>query len=724
MPWGWASRSALAAVHLRDAALSEAGLRFQREASDAKHLIERRILSYVEIIHGLRALFAARDDLGRVEFHRYVTSLELPRNFPGFELLNYAAHVPASERLRFEQGVRRDRSLQPAGYPGFAIRPPGERASHHVLVYLEPMQGNEAAFGLDISANPRVQEAAAAARDTGELTASGRLVLTKGDPGLAMRMAVYRSGVPLETVEQRRAAYAGSVGAGFNVRKLMRGALAAGSPAYLRFRLLDVGPASRDPAAGQPPGELLFDSEYFAAGAAPPRSDADDRGAQYAAVFPLQIGGRAWELRFHAPRGAVVGARDRLLPWLALCAGVVSSLLLFGMFHKVASSRARALVMAEEIRQRKAELEQAVSELEAFSYSVSHDLRAPLRHMSGYAGLLRETWRALDDDTAQRYLARITDAASRMGALIDDLLAFSRTSRTPLRLQRVDLAALVEDVRGECLREAGERPIEWRIGPLPAVEADAALLRVVFVNLVANAVKFTAKREGAIVEIGGEQRSSGEALIHVRDNGAGFDMRHAEKLFGVFQRLHFRGRVPRHRHRAGHGPAHRPPPWRPGLGARCYGRGGDVLPRLEDSSAGRALRPRSTRRGLGLAWAPSREADMLRRGIVPALVVCLTTPAATAVAEGVNKLAIRQAEAAFVIATGALKVRLTLVTGQALDYEFTDPERIGPLLKFIEIAANGGFLSAEISTDGKTLRALHIGTAPGSGQAPEGARRR
>lgn len=115
---------------------------------------------------------------------------------------------------------------------------------------------------------------------------------------------------------------------------------------------------------------------------------------------------------------------------------------------------------------------------------------------------------------------------------------------------------------------------------------------------------------------------------------------------------------------------------------------------------------------------------MLRRGIVPALVVCLTTPAATAVAEGVNKLAIRQAEAAFVIATGALKVRLTLVTGQALDYEFTDPERIGPLLKFIEIAANGGFLSAEISTDGKTLRALHIGTAPGSGQAPEGARRR
>jgi signal transduction histidine kinase len=533
--------SILVSALFRDAIASNANLRFQREASDARHLIERRILSYIEIIHGLRALFATRETVDRDEFHRYVSALDLPRNFPGFELLNYAAHVPAANRRGFEEAVRRDTSLQPRGYPDFAIRPGGERESYLVLVYLEPMEGNEAAFGLDVSANARVAQAIAAARDTGELTASGRLILTKGDPGLAMRMAVYKTGMPLATVEQRRAAYVGSVGAGFNVRRLMRGALSESSPDYLRFRLHDAGPAGGRPASTGPTGDsLLFDSDNLA-GVASGHSDAKE---DFVAVLPMGVGGRVWELHFRARRDAVIGKFDLLLPWLVLLGGGASSLLLYEMFRSVVSSRSRALAMAAEVRQRTAELEDAVSELESFSYSVSHDLRAPLRHMSGFAGLLRERWRELDTATAARYLTNISEGATKMGALIDDLLAFSRTGRAPLKLRRVDLGPLVEEVRRECVGDAGERSIEWKVGPLPAVEADPALLRIALVNLIGNAVKFTGERERAVIEIGAQKQAPAEAVVYIRDNGVGFEMRYAEKLFGVFQRLHGEGEFP------------------------------------------------------------------------------------------------------------------------------------------------------------------------------------
>jgi PAS domain S-box-containing protein len=194
--------------------------------------------------------------------------------------------------------------------------------------------------------------------------------------------------------------------------------------------------------------------------------------------------------------------------------------------------------LEQRVVERTGQLESANAELEAFSYSVSHDLRAPLRHVVGYVELLREDAADALSEGGRRYLATIADSATRMGDLIDNLLAFSRLGRTAMQKTDVNLDALVLDTIRDFQMETKERNIVWNIHPLPPVRADRALLRMVLVNLVGNAVKFTGTRVAANIEIGCTPDSSGETVIFVRDNGAGFDPKYGDKLFGVFQRLH------------------------------------------------------------------------------------------------------------------------------------------------------------------------------------------
>jgi len=177
-------------------------------------------------------------------------------------------------------------------------------------------------------------------------------------------------------------------------------------------------------------------------------------------------------------------------------------------------------------------------ELEAFSYSVSHDLRAPLRHIHGYVEMLRVATEGQLSDKAAHYLQTITDASEEMGELIDDLLDFSRVGRAEIRGAPIALDEIVQDViRGLEMATTG-RAIVWQIAPLPRVVADASLLKQVLINLLDNAVKYSRTRDPAKIEIGCAGEESGRAVLFVRDNGVGFDMQYVDKLFGVFQRLH------------------------------------------------------------------------------------------------------------------------------------------------------------------------------------------
>jgi PAS domain S-box-containing protein len=199
----------------------------------------------------------------------------------------------------------------------------------------------------------------------------------------------------------------------------------------------------------------------------------------------------------------------------------------------------------EEVRQlnlklgmRTTELEAINKELEAFAYSISHDLRAPLRHIVGYAELLQKNAGSVLDQKSHRYMMTILESAKRMGNLIDDLLAFSRIGRAEARQSTVSLEQLVKEVRSELGQETDGRSITWKVGPLPDLYGDRSMLKLALVNLIANAIKFTRPRPQPEIEIGCEEKQKDGVVVFIKDNGVGFDMKYVNKLFGVFQRLH------------------------------------------------------------------------------------------------------------------------------------------------------------------------------------------
>ena len=194
--------------------------------------------------------------------------------------------------------------------------------------------------------------------------------------------------------------------------------------------------------------------------------------------------------------------------------------------------------LEQRVVERTAQLQAANEELEAFSYSVSHDLRAPLRHIIGFVALLQQDAGPLLSGKTRAHMTTISSSANLMGKLIDDLLAFSHIRRSEIQKTDVNLDALVRNTLDDFQMETKERKIAWLIHALPGVWADRALLRLVLVNLISNAVKFTGPRAEAKIEIGCVPLGEGETVIFIRDNGVGFDPRYAHKLFGVFQRLH------------------------------------------------------------------------------------------------------------------------------------------------------------------------------------------
>ena len=206
--------------------------------------------------------------------------------------------------------------------------------------------------------------------------------------------------------------------------------------------------------------------------------------------------------------------------------------------HDLRAARDELQKANASLERRTLELEASNKELEAFAYSTSHDLRAPLRHVAGYSELLQKHAGATLDEKSRRYVANLLESAKKMGMLIDDLLAFSRIGRAEAHNTLVSLEQVLREVLREVERDTDGRDIAWQVGELPTVHGDRAMLRIALGNLVANAAKFTRTRPRAEIEIGAQNGKPDEVVVFVRDNGVGFDMKYVGKLFGVFQRLH------------------------------------------------------------------------------------------------------------------------------------------------------------------------------------------
>ncbi len=288
---------------------------------------------------------------------------------------------------------------------------------------------------------------------------------------------------------------------------------------------------------GLPATEMLGNTPTESAG-------TDDLGKYQEKVFEVLETGKEAEIDLVVQdRGEGVGHYNVRFVAERGADGAITGVLAIGRDmtrYKRAEAEIRRLnqELEQRVFDRTAQLEAANKELEAFAYSVSHDLRAPLRHIDGFLELLQQSIAESLDERSQHYMDTIADAVRRMGLLIDDLLSFSRMGRHELSTQPVDLARLVREVIRELAPEAAGRAINWRIADLPLVTGDRAMLRIVFINLIANAVKFTRSRDRAEIEIGCQSTQDTDVVIFVRDNGVGFDPQYADKLFGVFQRLH------------------------------------------------------------------------------------------------------------------------------------------------------------------------------------------
>ncbi|UMR29923.1 CHASE domain-containing protein [Massilia sp. MB5] len=315
----------------------DAQLRFDNLTRATQYSISARVKSYSDVVRGLVALFQTTDSLTRLQFRQYVNNLNMPLHFPAIQAINYAPYVPAAEREDFVAAVRADRSVNPAGYPKFDIKPPGQRGHYAPLTYLEPMDMLMERFGVDITANPAIDRAMELSRDTGQISASGQpVVLKKPAPhiGLGMRLPVYRRGMPVHDMESRRAAYLGSVGIGFSVAKLVQGAIDEMADRQVHMILYADGagdPEKRSLSIGKEDRLLFNDNGSIDAPPVLP-GNSDD---YFLTVLPIDFNGTLWKARFHARKTDMVLGFDRWFPLVALGTGFAGTLLIYLFFFSL-----------------------------------------------------------------------------------------------------------------------------------------------------------------------------------------------------------------------------------------------------------------------------------------------------------------------------------------------------------------------------------------------------
>jgi len=511
-------------------------LRFENAAQDMEATLQNRLEIQIALLRGLSGFYAGSTEVARAEFHRYVAQLNVASNYPGVQGIGFSRHVPPEEIETVVTWMREQ------GATNFVIWPATPRADYHSILLLEPLDArNRAAIGFDMFTEAVRSNAMAKARDTGEAAASGKVTLVqeideKKQAGFLIYCPVYRGGRTPPTVPERREALLGFAYAPFRADDLLKNVFTAKTAPRLHLEVYD-GDAVR-------PAALLHRS-----------STAPGRSRRLHAEARIAVAGRVWTLVFHStPQFEVTPLRDAVP--LAAIGGVMVSLAIFVLTWAQRRAQARAERIAnelaaaqEELHRHAAELERRVAErtvslresvqsLESLSYSIAHDLRAPLRTVHSFSDLLLHDYAPQLDETARDYIRRMAAAAGRMDALIQDLLAYGRVTREDLPLARVALDPLVFGVVEQLRPEIESKRAEVRVAsPLPAVHGNRVLVQQVLANLLTNALKFVPAGRAPQVEIFATTEQD-RVRVHMRDNGIGIAPEFQKRIFGVFERLH------------------------------------------------------------------------------------------------------------------------------------------------------------------------------------------
>jgi signal transduction histidine kinase len=547
--------------------------RFDRLSAQRAKVLDDHVHENIEALALLADFHYASQHIDRDEFKQFAEGIRARRS--AVTGLSMALHVAGDGRAEFEKLLlehARDSDGIQALMPGRGWITAPVADEHFPILYSEPPVTSDTVAGMDLWTEPMRREAIAAACESGGTRMTPRItplqlpVDKPVDVYVALFQAVYRGGKPDGATTPRRDDVVALFGLLMNVDELLNTAAEVFGTIGLDCAVYTASPGSpRTPLAVR-----LSHSRPLEEQQADDVALLEDSPLQRETI--VDVAGQQWVFRF-AAAPAYLAHRDRVAATTVLTAGlllsgiIVAYLMMLGSRVRstgiVVAQRTRELHLRtaeleaevdrrraaeqevrslnagleQRVRERTAQLESANKELEAFSYTVSHDLRAPLRAMDGFSSILIEDCAAGLDANGKRYLDLVRQNAVKMGRLIDDLLAFARLGRQSMRHEHVEPKEIVRSILEDMRRLEPQRDLKVVIGDLPAMWGDPRLLRQVYVNLLSNAAKFTRTRPQCRIEVGSTRRD-GQVVYHVLDNGVGFDAKYANKLFGVFQRLH------------------------------------------------------------------------------------------------------------------------------------------------------------------------------------------
>ncbi len=537
----------IAAWHISNESVEQVSKsRFTFKTQDIRTAIGKRMQEQEAALWGGVGLFNSSENVTREEWAEYAAALQLEKYLPGLQGYGYAESVRPANRDRHVNRIRSE------GFPDFDIRPEGKREIYSSIIYLEPFRDrNLRAFGYDMFSEPTRREAMERARDTGEAAVSGMVTLvqeTESDiqRGFLMYLPVYKKGLPINTVEERRAALRGFVYSPFRIKDLTRGILGKGDT-EIDFRIYD--------GAIKSPERLMYDSA---------KADASfivTDESLFSTTASLRNGGHPWTLEFNT-RPGFVSTADKQQPMYIAIGGILIDILLFLTISSLSHQRRRALAIAErmtgELRMAKdtaeeaarnevilrtstqeanAKLKVANEGLLKFTSIVAHDLRSPLKRIESFVGILRDDYQSSFDNEGKDILMRIERGSSRMRLMLDSLHNYAKYSDVSIKGKNATVKNIVENAIETLGEEIADARIQIVIDEECKVRGDPILLEHVVQNLIGNSIKFRGKARSEI-SIATRTMENDMIEMSVSDNGIGIEPKHADKVFGMFSRLH------------------------------------------------------------------------------------------------------------------------------------------------------------------------------------------
>lgn len=521
---------------------------FSRAATRCEMALRDGLDANLSELQNVAAFYRASHLVERQEFRAFVTPFLAAR--PGIQALEWIPRVADLERAAWEEAARRDGftdfQFTERRVQGRMVRA-GRRREYFPVYFVEPYAGNEIALGFDLASNPVRREALYQARDTGRMTASARITLVQetGDQfGFLVFSPIYHNGAPVESVADRRRSFEGLALGVFRIGDILQRALSRARPEHIDVHVFDE-------SAPESERFLAFHASRTAPAARDPLTAAQAhacKGLHHAAT--ITVAGRKWWI-LCTPTPAYIAARTSWEPWVVLAAGLLVTAVIAAYLSLALTSAARARRSADELARGKQALEAEIAErkrmerdleaknleLESFVYTVSHDLRAPLISMEGFAKLLADEYGGRLDDEGRDYLRRVRANVEAMNSLLMDLLELSRVGRVQEPVEAVAVGEVVAEVLEDLATMVSKSAAEVTVAAgLPTVQCSRGRVVQVFSNLISNAIKFSRDGEPPRVEIGWRATERAYHFL-VKDNGIGIEPSQQHKVFEIFSRL-------------------------------------------------------------------------------------------------------------------------------------------------------------------------------------------